>query len=117
MKIKNNFFESNGLIELAKLRDMDLAIKDSYAVCKIVKALEESMKIYADAKTDLFKKHGDAEGEAITVSEEKKPAFLKDLQELLDIEVELEFKPIKLPDDTKVSPKFIQALEKFLDLE
>jgi hypothetical protein len=117
MKIKNNIFESEFRIQLPKLQNMDLTVGQSYAVVKVCDALDKHKKIYDEAKQNLFTKHGDKEGEAITVSEEKKPAFLKDLQELLDIEIEVDFKPIELPKDAKVSPVFISALKPFLKLE
>lgn len=118
MKIKNRFFEEN-MGEINKLSDMDLPATLSFGIAKGLKKINEMSKIYFETKQKLLNKYGtlSKEKDRYTFDGKNTVLFNKEMGELLEIENEIPFEKVMLPGDTIVSPKFILALEDFIEIK
>lgn len=62
--------------------------------------VSEEFKLYSEAEQELFKKHGEQDGEMIVVSQEKFADFAKEKEELLTAEKEIDVKNLWSSDLT-----------------
>jgi len=106
------------------LLDLDLPIKTSYRVTKIVKIVNEEFQIYEEKRSSLVKKYGGEVEEEVNgniekifkVLPENMSSFIEDHNELVSVDVSLDFEPLKLSDlgDVKVKPKYLYMLGDFI---
>lgn len=90
---------------LTKLSGRPLPIKTSYSISKALTAVNSEIKIYDKERIKLLEKHGtlnEDKTEYIFDTPEKEQAFYKELEELLDVEVEINAHPVKLTEDCKI---------------
>lgn len=67
---------------------------------RLNKVVAEEYKLYEEAKLELFKKHGETEGEQITLKKENIQDFNKEHEELLTAEKEIDVKNLWSTDLT-----------------
>jgi len=96
MKVKL-FDVYNSVNVMNKVLDAQLPISVSFQLTKLVKTLNEEVKMIEEERIKLVKKYSetDKDGES-TVSEDKKQNFLKDFSELLETEVDLNWTPVSV---------------------
>jgi hypothetical protein len=96
MKVKL-FDVYNSVNVMNKVLDAQLPISVSFQLTKLVKTLNEEVKMIEEERVKLVKKYSetDKDGES-TVSEDKKQNFLKDFSELLETEVDLNWTPVSV---------------------
>ena len=101
MKIKNSYLEALSRKDLKGLLEKEFTAKTSFWLAKLFSKLEIESGIYFKAKQKLIEKHAkkkDGEivqdGNAVTL--ENPETFTKELNEILDIEIEFEWEPLKL---------------------
>jgi len=87
-----------------------LPIKVAYRINKLVNnQIERELKQYDEARISLVNKYGDKDekGDLKVTDPEKIKEFMKELNELLAMEIELDFTPIKVEElgDVQVEPK------------
>lgn len=123
MKLSNRELLSN-MQRLKVLAQRDLPIKASYAIAKNMRKIEDELKPYEEERQRLLEKHGkkDKEGELIVDERGRakfkdKKAWNKDVDELLDIEVEIDFHKfnIKHLEGREISPAELIALEHMIE--
>ncbi len=113
---------SEGLTEILEI---ELPIKPSYWLGKLLRQVESELKAFEDARVKLIVKHStekddkgnpkvDETTNRYMVDEE---AFGKEFMELCEEEVDIEFKPIKLEalGDVKLKPITMAKLERILE--
>ena len=111
----------NSKESLDKLLMEKLPIKLSYRIQKIYKIILEEFSHYEETRTELITKKYGAEtpvgsGDWKVLPQNNK-AFMHDLEDLLSLEVELDFIKIQLPETCEISPMDVFRLSWLLDIE
>jgi hypothetical protein len=102
---------------LIKLVKLELPIKTSYKLSKILKKIGQELADLEEERVKLVKKYGDQDDEAQSIQvkdPEKYEEFAKEFGELLQEEITLEIDPIPinmLGDSVTFSPAELAALE------
>jgi hypothetical protein len=83
---------------LSKLFDKEVNIKVAYRLSSLLKRLSEEMTTLEENRVTLIKKYGeeDAKTKQLTVTPAKTQDFYKEFSELMQLEIEIDFKPIPL---------------------
>lgn len=106
MKLKLSEIVNNekGIEALAAV---ELPIKISYNIKRLIRKIRPELDTYIEARNSLITELGeeDPKTKNITVKPENSQEYARRLGELLDVEVEIDFEPIKISDlgDIKVS--------------
>jgi len=80
-----------------KVLETELPANIAFQLTKLLKTLNEEVKVIEDQRVKLVSKYGEkGENETVSVSEEKKQEFLKEFSELLETEIELNWTPISV---------------------
>lgn len=101
---------------LQKMMTKELPIKTAYRLSKLVNAVNDELGNFEDQRKKLVEKYGEKKGEEVVVPKDKAQDFQKDMQELLDVEVKIDFDPISLSDigEISLSPVDITLLDSFI---
>jgi hypothetical protein len=86
---------------LEKLATQEIGIVQSFKLAKIIRILNEHYKDYDDQRISLIRKLGEQDGDSGNFSikdESKKLEFVREIEKLLLVEVELEFEPLVLSE-------------------
>lgn len=104
MKLKELVNSQAALIELLKEQ---LPINIAWELNRLVKKLEPELKVYEDLRVEKIKQYGQPIGdtEQLEVKEENREVFFKELSELQDQEVTVEFTKIKMSEFVEYSRK------------
>ena len=106
---------------LGKLSDEKLPVKQSVALARLVKKLNEEIEIFSDQREKLLIQYGEyKENEGgYLVPKKNLEVFKKNFNILLDSEVELEGGKIKitLPENSTIEAAVILGCEKFCEFE
>ncbi len=83
---------------LSKIFDKDVNIKIAYRLSKLLKRLSEEMSMMEESRIKLVTKYGKEDGETkqVTVPQENTADFYKEFNELMMVEIEIDFEPITL---------------------
>ena len=123
MKIRNSLFENNQYFEtISKIHSSDkLSVMDAYRINRLVKKLNELNTEYMELKNKLLDQYGTAgeeEGQ-FTVEGDNKEPFMKEFNDLLYIEHDLETEilpwPKKLEDGFSATD--LNIMELFFNLD
>lgn len=135
MKLQNTIFyrqkanEASPFIQaLNALIGEPLPVKTSYALAKIAKTVSDKQKAYEDARNALVKKYGEPakdkngkETGGTTVKEKNMEPFLKELNELIEMEEEYKIEKVTLEEKqlegVKIKPQDLMVLEKIIDIK
>jgi len=106
---------------LNKLLSLELPIKIAFRLNRLLKELQDPIKLAEDQRLVLVKKYGseDEESGQVRVTEANMAEFVKQVTELHEEEIEISFKPIDVEDlgDAKLSAFEVNALESFVKFE
>lgn len=96
--------------------DNELPVMISYRILKIARALEPHAAIVNTLRNKLIEKYGVVEDgiKRVQPNTKEMKEFLKDFNEVLKQEVEVEFEPVKLPNDINISVRDLAAIEKLV---
>jgi hypothetical protein len=83
---------------LGKMFNKDVNIKIAYRLGKLLKKLSEEMKALEENRVKLVKKYGveDEKTKQISVPQDNAQDFHKEFNELMQVEIEVDFEPIPL---------------------
>jgi hypothetical protein len=83
---------------LAKVFDKEVNIKVAYRLGSLLKKLSEEMAILEENRIKLVKKYGDEDKETkqLSVPQDKAQEFYAEFNELLQLEIDIDFEPIPL---------------------
>jgi hypothetical protein len=100
----------NGFIEL----NIDQATK--YFIHRLLLKIQEEKKLIESSKLELFQKYGESEENGnIIILPENTEIFFNELNELMNNEIEIEYKPIKIETLEKIVDKvFFNILYKLV---
>ena len=123
MKIRNSLFENKQYFEtINKIHSSDqLSVMDAYRINRLVKKLNELNTEYMELKNKLLTQYGtpgEEEGQ-FTVEGDSKEEFLKEFNELLNIEHDLETEMLPWPNKIEdgFSAMDLNILEMFFNLD
>jgi len=80
------------------LAQMKWPIKISYRIGKIVRQLRAEMEHYSSSREELIRKYGTETENRVEVTPENTKAFLEELKQLNEIEVDVPIYPLKLSE-------------------
>ena len=123
MKISNSLFENKQYFEtIGKIHSSDqLSVMDAYRINRLVKKLNELNTEYSELKSKILTQYGtpgEKEGQ-FTVESDSKEEFLKEFNELLSIEHDLETELLSWPQKIEdgFSAADLNILEMFFNLD
>ena len=123
MKIKNGIFENKQYFEtIGKIHASDqLSVMDAYRINRLVKKLNELNEEYMELKNKLLTQYGtpgEEEGQ-FTVESDSREEFLKEFNELLGIEHDLETETLSWPQKIEdgFSATDLNILEMFFNID
>ena len=123
MKIRNSLFENKQYFEtIGKIHSSDqLSVMDAYRINRLVKKLNELNEEYIELKNKILTQHGtpgEEEGQ-FTVEGDSREEFLKEFNELLGIEHDLETEMLSWPQKIEdgFSAADLNILEMFFNLD
>ena len=123
MKIRNTIFENKQYFEtIRKIHNSDqLSVMDAYRINRLVKKLNELNEEYMELKKKLltqFGTPGEEEGQ-FTVEGDQRESFIKEFNDLLDIEHDLETETLPWPQKVEdgFSATDLNIMELFFNLD
>lgn len=106
---------------LNKLVQMQLPVKISYRLSKVLKKISQELNTLEETRQTLVKKLGvlNEDTQQIEVPQDRVQDFVKEMEEVLSESYELEFIPIDIEEITNVtlSPADVINLEMFFEAE
>ena len=122
MKIRNTLFENKQYFEtISKIHSSDqLSVMDAYRINRLVKKLNELNEEYMELKKGLLDKFGtpgEEEGQ-FKVEGDKQEPFMKEMNDLINIEHDLETEKLTFPSKLEdgFSAADLNIMEMFFDL-
>jgi hypothetical protein len=104
---------------LARLAGTKLPAKAAWRVGVILKKVDPLLVEFRKANEDLVRKHGEPveNTDNLRVRQENMPAFMAELNDLLEMGEELDFVKLRLSDlgEVEVTPADLMALEFMID--
>lgn len=109
----------NAVPVLRKLTTCELSVAQLYRASKLVKAANEELAIYDAGRRELIERHCEKDGDKLKYKDGTGEAFNRELQELLDVEVELNVKPLVLTekDNIRLTLCELDAAEGLIKIE
>lgn len=122
MKLKNSLFLRNVTESLNRLLNLeDMPTKECYNIVKLIKNVDEKMKLFNDTKNAIIKKYSGGKDavDPSKLDENKRKSFFKELDELIDIEFEIDIaNKIRIKKDAHgLRAIDIMALEDVIEVE
>ena len=98
-----------------KLANADMTLKSAYRLKKLVDSVQTEIDFFNEKQYKIIEKFGGGEG--IVIPEDKLADMRAEIDELLELDVQTEFTPIKLPltENVSVSASDITALSHFIE--
>ena len=122
MKIRNTLFENTQYFEtIGKIHKSDqLSVMDAYRINRLVKKLNELNEEYSELKKkllDQFGTPGEEDGQ-FKVEGDKQEPFMKEMNDLINIEHDLETETLAFPSKLEdgFSAADLNIMEMFFDL-
>ena len=123
MKIRNTLFENTQYFEtIGKIHSSDqLSVMDAYRINRLVKKLNELNTEYLELKSKLLEQFGtpgEEEGQFVVEGENREP-FMKEMNDLLNIEHDLETEMLSWPQKIEdgFSAADLNVLEMFFNID
>ena len=104
---------------LQKLTRHEFSVAQLYRATKLINAVNAELAIYDAGRRELIERHCEKDGEKLKYKDGTGVAFNRELQELLDVEVELNVNPIVLTerDNIRLTLCDMDALQGLVDIE
>lgn len=104
---------------LQKLTRHEFSVAQLYRATKLINAVNAELAIYNDGRRELIERHCEKDGDKLKYKDGTGVDFNRELQELLDVEVELNVKPLVLTerDNIRLTLADMDALDGFIELK
>lgn len=103
---------------LNKLATAQLPIRTSFKVKKMLRSISGDLQDFEAKRIELVKKYGEANDKGDTqVKPDNLPSFLKDMQDLSDVTINVDVDKVKLSDlgSVEFSAVELMGLEQFVE--
>jgi len=119
MKLKiREILEARPVLE--KITNFSLPVKTSYNIMRNMRKIEQEIKPFEQSRLQLVRKYGkpDETGK-ITVTEDNMQKFYEDMASLLEEDVDIDIRTIKIDQlgEVKLTPNEIQFIDFLLEKE
>lgn len=104
---------------LRKLGRCEFSVAQLYRATKLINAVNAELAIYDAGRRELIERHCEKDGEKMKYKDGTGIAFNRELQELLDVEVEMNAKPLVLTerDNIRLTLADMDALDGLVELK
>lgn len=104
---------------LQKMTAYELSVAQLYRASKLIKAVNEELAIYDSGRRELIERHCEKDGDKLKYKDGTGEAFNREFQELLDVEVELNVKPLVLTkrDNIRLTLCDMDAVEGLVEIK
>lgn len=104
---------------LQKLTRHEFSVAQLYRATKIINTVNAELAIYNDGRRELIERHCEKDGDKLKYKDGTGVDFNRELQELLDVEVELNVKPLVLTerDNIRLTLADMDALDGLVELK
>lgn len=104
---------------LQSLLKEKLPVRISYGIQKTFRLIEKELNDYEEMRSKLImEKYGEQQEDGNwKVMPDKMSGFVHELSELLTLEVELDFKKVKLPETLSMTPSDCYMLDWFIEID
>lgn len=104
---------------LQKLTRHEFSVAQLYRATKLINAVNAELAIYNDGRRELIERHCEKDGEKLKYKDGTGVDFNRELQELLDVEVEMNVKPLVLTerDNIRLTLADMDALDGLVELK
>lgn len=104
---------------LQKLTRHEFSVAQLYRATKLINAVNTELAIYNDGRRELIERHCEKDGEKLKYKDGTGVDFNRELQELLDVEVEMNVKPLVLTerDNIRLTLADMDALDGLVELK
>lgn len=107
----------NAVDNLDKLSMLSLPAKESFKVVNLLMEIDPYIKNYHTQKNNLLAKYGDSEDEkTYTIREDEKDNFIKEVEDLGNIEITLNFEKIKISDKLTIRAADLVNILEFVEV-
>jgi len=110
----------DGLAILQKISGFSLPAKVSYNIMKNMKKIEHELKPFEESRFQLIHKYGkEGDDGKTSVTEENMPNFFKDITSILDEDIEVDIRQIKIEqiEEVKLTPNEMQFIDFIIEKE
>ncbi len=103
---------------LQRLMEQELPVKYAIQVARLAKKLEPEMAVIEQQRNGLIIKYGTLKDNSYNINpdSEKWDAFVKDHDELMDLETEVIFSKAQIPDSISIPVKDLMFLDEFIEI-
>lgn len=104
---------------LQKMTAYELSVAQLYRASKLIKAVNEELAIYDSGRRELIERHCEKDGDKLKYKDGTGEAFNREFQELLDVEVDLNAKPLVLTeqDNIRLTLCDMEAVEGLVEIK
>lgn len=104
---------------LQKLTRHEFSVAQLYRATKLINAVNAELAIYNDGRRELIERHCEKDGKKLKYKDGTGVDFNRELQELLDVEVETNLKPLVLTerDNIRLTLADMDALEGLVEIK
>ena len=102
---------------LQKLSEQPMPVKTAYGISKLIITVNAELAAYEQQRIKLCEKYGKINSDGTQYEIEDRAGFQNEIDELLNIETELNVKPVILTDETRLSAQEIIALDGFIEVK
>lgn len=104
---------------LQKFTAQEFSVAQLYRAAKLIKAVNEELAIYDTGRRELIERHCEKDGDKLKYKDGTGEAFNRELQELLDVEVDLNVKPLVLTerDNIRLTLCDMDAVEGLVEIK
>ena len=104
---------------LGELITKEIPVGIGYQLMILKDAFDRQLKITEPIRKQLITRYGEPDPTApgqsfVNSTSEKHPKFTEEINELMDMEIEIDFQAVKLPDTLQISPLALRALKRFI---
>lgn len=114
MKLNKIINAINGLEYLSKLA---IPAKESFKLAMLINSIEPSVNNYNKQRNNLLAKYGNSEdGKTFTIREAEKENFIDEIEDLGNIEIDLKFEKINIPNNLTIEASNLINILDFIEI-
>ena len=104
---------------LGELIAKEIPVRVAYQVLELADIFDARLKKTEVIRKQLITKYGEPDPTApgqffVNQKSDKYPKFTEEREELMDIEIESDWQPLKIPDTLQITPLSLRALKRFI---
>lgn len=110
----------NAMEPLQRLAGTDMKLQYAYHIHKMIRGVQQELDFFTEKRQAIFEKYGTyTKEDLIEIPKENQGKAGKELEELMNTEVLLEFQKLVLPvsEDIKMAARDVLLLQPFIDFK